>query len=142
MPRRGARLALGPALQVAFLVDLSGVGPLLPDLRSRRVDQQLTPLIPGVSVGNRHVLHSHGYGFLRSQTAEIQRGEERVQPPSPTRPAPDPVEKCRRLVRIRQGPLVHGIAGLGDSRRLLALGEGVGPQNTPPDRGCTTGGQR
>ncbi|MCX5090354.1 hypothetical protein OOK36_15855 [Streptomyces sp. NBC_00365] len=116
MPRRAACLALGAALQVTFLVNLSGVGPLLADLRGSRVDQQLTPLVPGVEAGKRHVLHAHGYGFLGSQSAVAQRGEERVRPLSSTGPAPDPVEECRRLVRIHQGPLVHGVAGLGDSR--------------------------
>lgn len=116
MPRRAACLALGAALQVTFLVNLSGVCPLLADLRGSRVDQQLTPLVPGVEAGKRHILHAHGYGFLGSQSAVVQRGEERVRPLSSTGPAPDPVEERRRLVRVQQGPLVHGVAGLGDSR--------------------------
>ncbi len=134
VPRHRARLALSAALQVTLLVDLTRVGPLLPDLRRRRVDQQLAPLVVGVGFRQGHVFHPHGYGFLGPGAAVVQRGEEGVEPLAAPRPAPDPVEDGRRLLGIQQGPLVHGVRGFRDRRRLLALGKRVGPKDAPPDR--------
>lgn len=100
----------------------------------RCVDQQFAPLVVSVGFRQGHVLHPHGYGFLGPGAAVVQRGEEGVEPLTAARPAPDPVEDGRRLLGIQQGPLVHGVGGLRDRSRLLALGRRIGPKDAPPDR--------
>lgn len=117
LPRHRARLALGTALQIPLLVNFPRVGPLLPDLRRRGADHQLAPLVVGVGFRQRHV-HPPAWLLLpravdRSSTA---------------------LKDQRRLLGIQQGPLVHGVRGLRDRRRLLALGKRIAPKDAPPDR--------
>ncbi|KUJ37156.1 hypothetical protein ADL25_29710 [Streptomyces sp. NRRL F-5122] len=69
MPRHRACFTLRTTFQLAWFVDLPRVGALLADRRGRRVDQHLAPLVVGVGLGQGHVIHPHGHGFLGSWAA-------------------------------------------------------------------------
>lgn len=86
---------------------------------------QLAPLVLGIRLGPRHVLHPHGHSFLGSWAAVVERGEEGVEPLGAAQPTPHPVEDRHRLLGIKQGPLVHGVRWLRGGQQLLALGKGL-----------------
>lgn len=144
MPRRSARLALGMALQVAFLVNLSGVGPLLDDLRGRRTDQEFTPLgqeasrlslawlrLPPVADRSSTAWRrTRAAAFLHGAGAGSSRG---VPPPGPQDAPPD-----RMLHDDVEEPAV---ALPGPGRRLLTVKARVDGSQDPIDPLCLLPGR-
>lgn len=109
MSRRAACLALGTALQVAFLVDLSGVGPLLADLRGCRVDQQLAPLVRPPATASTVTDSSRSARIQEAvpQTCPIQRGTRGTAATHGQR------SMCRPLTEFPgQGPFTCGGCGI------------------------------
>lgn len=74
--RHDAGVVLGPAFQSALLVHLAGVGPPLPHLRLRGVEQQITPLVFLALRRWPCVEDPHDHGFLRPRSGVVQRGED------------------------------------------------------------------